>query len=304
MAVAALTPLSPPAGRPYEPASPSARMTPADASRATSSPTLARTPTPLEASSGQVFRDALATPGSKSPPGERPSLQGHVTPHALPAVALVKDPRQLRQFYRLARLKGLHAAFQDLGLREFATSKAEELLTAAREGGDLHRLVAFQHKDPFKRYLFLLEAEQLAQGVPHDTDRRHLQACVQEVQTALWDAHAEEIASGFDTAQSFLPIAHGLQGWDDARAIYREWVTQSPNLVALYRNLNQAFEPRQLRMGLISVRKALRADLASPLAQTGASRRVSQTLDLERVGVLERLMDSVDRFMKGARRGR
>lgn len=299
--MSALSSLLPSTSRLHETVWPVARTTPS-AESVRSTMTLAAPPASAELESARSFRaQVVGSHDATARVSDRLPALGLALPHASSAVTLLRDPRQIRQFYRLARLRGLHAAFADGEWRDTAEPKAEELLTAAREGSDVARLVSFQHKEPFKRYLFLLEAEQLSERVAKNEPL--VRERLQQTQTALWDEYAEDIASGFNTAPSLMSIVHTLDGWDEARTIYRDWVTGSPGLGALHRNLAQAFGLARLRTGLASMRKALRADLASPLVQADAKRRVTQTVDLERTVLLERLIASVDDFMRRGRRG-
>ncbi|WP_143073949.1 hypothetical protein [Roseateles sp. YR242] len=226
---------------------------------------------------------------------ERLAALGLHLPSAPGAHSLIKDARQMRELYRFSRMRKLHAAIPEAEWRDYAEPRAPEVLNVAREGRDLKHFVVLQQSQPFKQYLSLLEAEHLLEATGGSEPEVHER--IAAAQAAIWDSHAADIALDFHTSAPLLSITRSLHGWDEARAIYRDWVPQSNGMQSLYRNLHQAFGPARLRAGLVAMRNALRADLASPLVLRDRTRWQTQTIDLERTAVLERLVASADQFM-------
>jgi hypothetical protein len=224
----------------------------------------------------------------------RLALRNLGTPGHRHLAAFGRDPGSLRQIYRIARLRGLHAAFNDAAAREHAAARAHELLMKAREGGDVKALADLQHPDPFKRYVFLLEAEELADRAKDPADVR---GRLTRASAALWDEHQRTIQAGFHTARPLARFAQHEREWDEFREIYFNWVIHGGSLSATFRNLLQKFGPQRMRDAVNALRQALVADLASPVVHTDWARMVQQQGDLERNRTIWSLMVEAHDFL-------
>lgn len=225
----------------------------------------------------------------------RLALRNLGTPGHRHLATLGRDPGSLRQVYRIARLRGLHAAFNDAAAREQAAARAQELLVKAREGGDVKGLADLQHADPFKRYVHLLEAEELAGRTDASADVRERLARAAET---MWEEHQRTIQGGFHTAGPLVRFAQREREWDEFREIYFNWVVfHGASLPATFKNLLQKFGPERMRDAVDTLRQALVADLASPLVNADWARMVQQQADLERNRTIWSLVVGADDFL-------
>lgn len=224
----------------------------------------------------------------------RLALRNLGTPGHRHLAAFARDPGSLRLTYRIARLRGLHAAFNDAAARERAAAMADELLVKAREGGDVKTLADLQHPDPFKRYVFLLEAEELA-------DRTHAPDEIRErlvrASAAIWDEHQRTIQAGFHTARPLAWFAQHEREWDEFRQIYFNWILHGTSLSTTFKSLLQKFGPQRMRYAVDTLRQALVADLASPVVNADWARLVQQQGDLERNRTIWSLVVGAEDFL-------
>lgn len=210
-----------------------------------------------------------------------------------------RDPGSLRQVYRIARLRGLHAAFDDAAAREQAAARAGELLARAREGGDVRTLADLQHPDPFRRYVHLLEAEELASRADAPAD---VSARLAHASEALWAEHQRTIQAGFHTARPLVRFAQHQGEWDEFRAIYFDWVVHGGSLSTTFKALLQKFGAERMRDAVDTLRQALVADLASPVVNADWARMVQQQADLERNRTIWALVVGADEFLTALHR--
>ncbi|WAC74570.1 hypothetical protein OU995_07650 [Roseateles sp. SL47] len=230
----------------------------------------------------------------------RMALRGLGTPDRTHLANFGRDPRTLRQVYRIARLKSLHAAYQDTPWGAQAPAMAQELLAKAKEGGNVQHLADLQSVDPFKRYAYLLEADELAQRDPQADPA--VRERLQQAQVSFWQQHQRRIMAGFNTARPLARFAQRGQEWDDFREIYYDWVLQGGGLAATFKSLLSRFGPDRMRDAVDTLRQAIVADLASPLVQADWSRLVQQQGDLERTRTIWSLVVDADRFLAAAHR--
>jgi type III secretion system YopN/LcrE/InvE/MxiC family regulator len=224
----------------------------------------------------------------------RLALRNLGTPGHRHLATFARDPGSLRQVYRIARLRGLHAAFDDAAAREQAATRADELLAKAREGGDVKVLADQQHPDPFRRYVHLLEAEELAGRTDAATDVRERLARASQ---AVWQEHQRTIQAGFHTARPLVRFAQREREWDEFREIYFNWVVHGGSLPTTFKNLLQKFGPERMREAVDTLRQALVADLASPVVNADWARMVQQQADLERNRMIWSLVAGADEFL-------
>lgn len=184
------------------------------------------------------------------------------------------DQRALaRQAYRMGRLRGIYAAYDEVFWRNEVTPRAEKLLRAARRTGKVEARADAEQEDPFKRYIALLEARQLAAG---DTQAgQRLEASLDQV----WEQHEGAIVAGFNTMGPLLRFSRDIGEWDTFRAIYFECVIHG-ELAKTFRALLDRFGPARLRSAIDTLRNAIAADLASPIVCADKDRWQQEYLDL------------------------
>jgi type III secretion system YopN/LcrE/InvE/MxiC family regulator len=227
----------------------------------------------------------------------RVALRNLGTPGRTHLATFGRDPGSLRQLYRIARLRGLHAAFNDAAEHEQAGIMAAELLMKAREGGDVKSLADLQHADPFKRYVFLLEAQELAERA-HE-QHADVRGRLAHALTGVWDEHQRTIQAGFHTARPLARFAQHGHEWDEFRGIYFNWVIQGGSLSTTFKSLLQKFGAERMREAVDTLRQALAADLASTVVNADWARMVQQQGDLERNRTIWSLVVEADEFLAG-----
>jgi hypothetical protein len=217
----------------------------------------------------------------------------------------VRDSLTLRRLYQTARRRGLHAAFRNAFWREEAGEGAEELLARASRPGtnehDIVRLADFQSADPVRRYVFLLEAEHLAQerNAPGAVSDKITQA-VEET----WARHHEQIGEAFfDKAAPLIAQAEQGEAWNESRSIYFDWVVGAGYVDGVFSSLLSQFGARHLEQGVALVRDTLAADLRSDVVCCDPIRMRQEQMDLETNRLIWSLLKDSRFFLQGRRAG-
>ncbi len=198
----------------------------------------------------------------------------------------IRDDRgNARVAYRLGRLRRVHTLVSDAFWGEEVGPRAAELLSAAEDvRRDVHRLVTFQNANPFKRYVYLLEAEQQA-AAGSDVAKR-----LQDAMDKVWSEHAPSIVAGFNTAGALMHFARHVDEWDQMRNIYFALAVHGDSLATTFKALLEKFGPARLRSAIDALRRAVAADLASPIVSGDRERMLQQQGDLERNRTMSSLM--------------
>jgi type III secretion system YopN/LcrE/InvE/MxiC family regulator len=221
----------------------------------------------------------------------------HEGPHRHPMGRIGRDLRSLRQIYRIGRLRGLHAAFEDAFWRDEVVAPADELISQARQGGDVKRLADFQAADPFKRYVFLLEAEVRArtESEPNLDVQKRLASALKQV----WVEHEKQIQAGFNAAQPLARLSEHEQEWNEFRRVYFNCFVHHGTLAQTFKSLREKFEPERFRESIKTMRDALAADLASPAVLADRVRMEQQQRDLENNRTIWSLASDAEKFLHG-----
>lgn len=212
-----------------------------------------------------------------------------------PTFHRLTDTRQvILQTYRLGRLRGQHAAFEQLWQDDELVGRAKALVEEARRvGGDVRALADREPADPFNRFLALLEArEQL--GLDDPDAARQLDALIGQA----WDDHGAEIASGFNTAGALMDFARNLPQWNYFRTLYADLMLSDVSLAAMFKALLEKFGAGRMSGAIESLRRAIAADLASPIVSADRVRLVQSQLDLETTRKMSSLVAEGDALCK------
>lgn len=218
-----------------------------------------------------------------------------------PAFQRLADTRQVvRQMYRTGRLRGQHAAFEQLWQEGELVPQAKELVKEAkRVDGDVYRLADRQNRDPFNRYLALLEArERLGLDDPGTAQR------LDDSLEQAWEAHEAEIMGGFNTAAALMEFARNVEQWNYFRMLYANLMVHDATLASIFKALLEKFGASRLSGAIESLRGAIAADLASPIVNADRVRLVQSQLDLESTRKMSSLVaegDALCRQVQGDR---
>lgn len=212
-----------------------------------------------------------------------------------PMFQRLADTRQVvRQMYRTARLRGQHAAFEQLWQEGELVPHAKELIGEARRvDGDVYRLADRQNRDPFHRYLALLEARERL-GLDDPEAARQLDDGL----ARAWDKHEAEITAGFNTAGALMEFARDVEQWNYFRILYANLMLHDATLAAVFKALLEKFGPSRLGGAIEALRGAIVADLASPIVNADKVRLVQSQLDLENTRKMSSLVAEGDALCK------
>lgn len=201
-----------------------------------------------------------------------------------------------RLVYRINRLKGLNAAFDQAFWKGEVAQRGNDKLNMARDDDTVESLTDSGSEDPFKQYVYLMEARQLA---------RHGEPAAKKLDDALarvWDNHQSTIVAGFNTMKPMVAFAKDLQEWDKFRAIYLECVV-SGDLGRTFKALLDKFGAGRLRQSIATLRNAIAADLASPIVSADKDRWQREYLDLMDNRRISSLIASTSDFCQELRVG-
>jgi type III secretion system YopN/LcrE/InvE/MxiC family regulator len=188
------------------------------------------------------------------------------------------DARQLvRHMYRMGRLRGQHAAFDQVFWESQLATQADALLRAARRVDGVRSLAERQVADPFRRYVALLEArERLGPDEAPQTP-----AQIDDALDEVWEGHEAEILAGFNTAPALMRFAEQIEEWDQFRNLYATLVINGEALASVFKALLERFGARRLARAVKALRDAIAADLASPRVSADRTRLLQHQIDLE-----------------------
>jgi hypothetical protein len=180
-----------------------------------------------------------------------------------------------RQMFRIGRLRGVYAAFDQV----FWWGEVVPQDTALLER--VHRHDAYQDpadtrgEDPFKTYVYLLEAERQATAAGDTAAARQVELALDKV----WNENAVAVAAGFNTLAPMLRFAKDVGEWDRLRDVYLESVVAG-DVAKTFKALLERFRPERLHEAIGALRNAIAADLASPIVCADKQRWQQQYLDL------------------------
>lgn len=203
------------------------------------------------------------------------------------------------QAYRVMRLRGLQTAFDQAFWSAEVAPQAQRRLVLARQFDGRSFDEADEGLDPFKRYLYLLEARELAEG----TEAPGVAMRLDDALDRLWEANEAQIVAGFNTARPLMRFASRIEEWDQFRSIYFAWVVHGEPLATTFRSLLQKFGPARLRSAIDTLRDALAADLASPIVCADRQRMQQQQIDLERNRTISSLVADTEHFCRELKAG-
>lgn len=187
-----------------------------------------------------------------------------------------RDPRTVsRQMFRISRLRGVYAAFDQAFWQEEVLPQAQALLERVHRQDANQNQTDSRNQDAFKSYVSLLEAQRQAIAAG-DTAAAHR---LEQELDHVWEGNAVAVAAGFNTLTPMLRFARNVGEWDRLRAVYFECVVPG-NLAKTFKAMLERFAPERLREALDALRQAIVADLASPIVCADKQRWQQQTLDL------------------------
>lgn len=208
-------------------------------------------------------------------------------------LAQTRSGRDLvRQAYRILRLRGVQAAFDQAFWHGEIDANAQRTLAVVRRSDGSPFDDA--DEDPFRRYVYLLEARRQVDPAEEPVVGRRLDDELDK----LWLAHENEIVAGFNTARPMMRFAERVEEWDHFRSIYFAWVAHGEPLATTFKSLLEKFGPARLRAAINTLRDAIAADLASPIVCADKTRMQQQQIDLERNRTISSLMADTELFCR------
>jgi HrpJ-like domain len=189
-------------------------------------------------------------------------------------ITLLGPPSRLKYLHRLMRSSKRGAAWTLLDIDGEHIPSA--LLQAAGENLENDALIRqLDGIDPFKGYVALLEARELASQDLIVSGR------LDALMAALWKDKSAIILAGFNSAPSLLHFAEKASEWDKFRQIYYDSVVSSAPMASVFKSLLAQFGPARLTSAIAALRNAIVADLAAPEVSSNKARMQQQLSDLE-----------------------
>lgn len=211
------------------------------------------------------------------------------------------DARQVvRQMYRMGRLRGQHAAFDQVFWEATLGAQADQLLQAARrvDGGTTVSTQRRAH-DPFRQYVAWLEAQERSD--PNEDPRTRQR--IDDALDSLWRDHEAAIVAGFNTAPSLMRFAEQIEEWDHFRNLYATLVVQGEALASVFKALLERFGAHRLARAVKALRDAIAADLASPCVSADRTRLLQHQMDLEGTHTISSMVAESDQLCRRVQAG-
>jgi hypothetical protein len=205
----------------------------------------------------------------------------------------IEDPRQFtRHMYRSARLR-TRIVGSDSAWEQEQLPLVDALLDSVTRG-DARTLGEHEARDPFQRYLLLLEASERLSNRQASNLNDALAERLEQALNHNWDQHGAAILAGFNTMPALAEDAKNAGEWNYYREIYTELVLNDGTLAATYKALLGRVKASGMALAILKLRNAIAADLGSPFVSGNVTQLHQYYRDLEGNRTINSLMSDSD----------